>query len=179
MPANVRVSNSENLPETQLLIQWDGCAGCEGYVIERSVDTPDNFETIVTKDKPAVLHYDNDLVTGKTYYYRLFSFNEAGLSDPSEIVSGVANLPTAVEDKFKSSVVLFPNPASDVLHVYFKSNQSFYQVEVVNGLGQGIKVGSVYHQDGATLNLSTLSAGMYFVRLAFNGTVSVHKFIRK
>jgi hypothetical protein len=60
-----------------------------------------------------------------------------------------------------SAPSLFPNPAHDLLHI--KNDEKVNRVEFFNLLGQ--RIYSSQHNSGASINISHLNDGMYFVKM--------------
>lgn len=74
----------------------------------------------------------------------------------------VGNGPAGIEE-LEASIVLYPNPSSDVVTV-ISSGGTLEQVELINTAGQVI---STFAANGSpvTINLNTLSSGSYFARV--------------
>ncbi|MBN8650483.1 MAG: DUF4832 domain-containing protein [Cytophagales bacterium] len=157
------VANSPNLPETQLVVSWQICTACTGYVLERSEQATPGFEPIATLARQNVVHYDNTVTTGKKYYYRIYAFSAVGISENSEIVSGTPQVVTSITG-VEENVKIYPNPASDYFLVSARDGQFIvdladlsgrklhsYKMEVLNGLGR--------------IDLSNLASGLYFVAI--------------
>lgn len=67
-------------------LSWDDNSIDEtGFKIERSLDG-ETFEQIGIVETDITTFIDNDVSTGKIYFYRVCAFNEAGNSDYSNIL---------------------------------------------------------------------------------------------
>jgi hypothetical protein len=164
-PSSVSVSNSENLPESQLIVQWQGCTGCKGFIVERADNSPEIFSVVATKNAFTYAYYDNNLVAGRIYYYKVSSYNEAGPSVPSEVVSGTPNTITSVEGDGVQDISAYPNPTTGYLYIETKI-PGLKTLHVIDATGQ-----SWLHQNLSSetlqhrINVSGLPSGIYFVKI--------------
>ena len=60
---------------------------------------------------------------------------------------------------------VFPNPVQDVLTLTFEVDKSFSKARVFNQLGQEVLVIEIESELGATIDLSVLRQGLYYLRL--------------
>lgn len=163
-PASVAVSNSENLPESQLVVQWQACAGCKGYIVERSENANSEFTEIARKNAFTFAHYDDGLTAGTTYYYRVYSYNDAGLSVASPVASGTPNAITGVEDKFVNQILIYPNPTHDLIHI--KSSAKAIHIELLDMTGRILIRDILNNNDTVkTIDVSALSRGIYIIKI--------------
>ncbi len=80
------------------------------------------------------------------------------------------------ENNLQNSVIIFPNPANDLLNV--KLSQEFESVEITNMLGQLLysnKVTDSFLQ----IDISSYTSGVYFIRLKGDNGVATKKFIKE
>ncbi|WP_224994358.1 DUF4832 domain-containing protein [Cesiribacter sp. SM1] len=170
-PANVRVTNSETLPESQLIVEWQRCEQCLGYVVERSVGNQDNFEVVAEKNSVTFAYYDNDVVVGTTYYYRVFSFNEAGPSRYSEVVSAAPEVTLGLEDEVFKEVYVFPNPTGGMLRLNLASYQlSEVKLQWIDLQGKVLPLQPAGgYEQGTRYDLSDLRPGLYLLKIS-NGS---------
>lgn len=165
-PSSVTVSNSENFPASQLIVQWQSCSGCKGYVVERSENSSGDFTSIAVKNHTTFAHYDSELSEGTTYYYRVFSYNDAGLSVPSPVVSGKPASVTTVEDELYESIEVYPNPAQSHLFIEVKSPGA-KQVVVIDAMGQSAITRSLSSTElKQSIDVTHLKPGLYFVKVS-------------
>lgn len=158
-PLSVTVANSETFPESQLIIQWQGCSGCSGYVVERASGSPDNFERVSVKGAFTFAHYDNELEAGTKYYYRVSSYNDIGLSVASESVLGIPGAVTALEPLVRR-VSAFPNPVQHELTV--DSPERNFQI--FTSRGESIELPKREDDSRTFIDFSRLPAGLYLLR---------------
>lgn len=91
-------------------------------------------------------------------------------------VTGTMEYMSVDENRKKELVKLFPNPTSSQLNIEFTENpnQEFF-VSVLDYLGKTI----VAKTKQSKLDLTDISAGIYFAKIETDNGVSVQKFIRK
>ena len=80
------------------------------------------------------------------------------------------------ENNLQNSVVIFPNPANDLLNV--KLSQQFESVEITNMLGQLLYSNRVT-DSFLQINISSLTSGVYFIRLKGENGIATKKFIKE
>ena len=74
-----------------------------------------------------------------------------------------------------ASIVFYPNPVRDYLNVRFPQRGN-YTVRVYNIVGEKIAEKSVMEDNIVRMNLSELTAGMYFVSYEYGGKVLTKTF---
>lgn len=80
--------------KTEIDLTWTDNFNTEtGFVIERSPNGIDTWTQAGTVPAGAQAFYDNNLVPGTPYYYRVSAQNAAGLSAPSSVVSASTTAP--------------------------------------------------------------------------------------
>ncbi len=97
------------------------------------------------------------------------------LSDWSESSSFTYN-PNGVAQYRLTNIQLFPNPANETLHV--RCDIPMQKVEIYNVVG-GLMMTVEPNASSTDLNISALSAGVFFVRITADGQVCNGKFIKK
>ncbi|MCL1850095.1 MAG: T9SS type A sorting domain-containing protein [Bacteroidetes bacterium] len=75
-----------------------------------------------------------------------------------------------------NSFTIVPNPATDKITITAKSN--FSKIEVINFLGQTV-ITQPNSDHRASLNVSNLNSGVYFVRIVSETGTSVQKFVKR
>ncbi|AHM62257.1 hypothetical protein D770_20040 [Flammeovirgaceae bacterium 311] len=180
-PANVMVSNSESMPGSQLIVEWQRCDQCLGYVVERSVGNTDNFEVVAEKSALTFAYYDSDVEMGTTYYYRVYTFNEAGPSLYSEVVSASPEATLGLEDAVFPGVYVFPNPAVNTLRLHLAGNSPAavrLQWTDLQGRVLPLQPEGLYEQ-GLRYNLSGLRPGLYLLKISDHTTARYIKVLKE
>lgn len=90
-------------------------------------------------------------------------------------VSDLYNTQTlaVTETKTKSTVVVYPNPASDIINIETKN--LIKDIEIISAEGK-----TLLHSKEKTINISRLNKGMYFVKITdSHGNTATQKIIKK
>ncbi|MDC8005961.1 T9SS type A sorting domain-containing protein [Aureisphaera galaxeae] len=129
------------------------------------------FGTILYGDGAAPRIYEYEIVDGTDGNKTLIINTPEGNS----AVHG--NFILSTEEFDRSSIAIHPNPAGNVLNI--DSNQwSVEKVQVFSLLGKSLFEEKVLNQNN-TIDVSSLTSGIYFAQLTFeNGRSYVHKFIK-
>ncbi len=79
-------------------------------------------------------------------------------------------------DNSKNELLIYPNPADNLLHVSGTSDYS--TLEIINFMGQLIMSENIVDSQ-MEIDIANLSSGVYFVRLRGNKGIIATKFIKK
>ena len=101
-------------------------------------------------------------------------------SDWSEIVTGYTLTP-AVPEYLNRHVILYPNPANDVVNVQCTMNNVQMEgIEVIDVYGKVVRtVVGANNYSPIRINVSGLASGMYFVRVTTEEGVATKTFVKK
>ena len=131
-----------------------------------------------------ILEVDN-LIPGETYHVQVWL--EAGasglLADSDNIAAGAFTI--NVEDSTLSTTVfseelsfnIYPNPTDQFLNIECASELSSYQIYDING--RNVQSESNLNALEKTIDVSTLSAGMYLIKVSTDNSTSIQKLIIK
>lgn len=157
------------LNSTALVVTWEECIFCDGYILERSPSASSYFEPVATFDKNELDVRDRELNENVAYMYRLKSYNQLGESDYTTSVEGVPGLVTALVALPDFSI--YPNPTDDLIHF----TKSVNEVRVISITGQ------IFFAQSATdhISLNDLSPGLYIVEIGLDGQVARYKVIKR
>ncbi len=111
---------------------------------------------------------DDNPVLGENTY-RLKQVDYDGRFEYKGVVS--------VELRAESGLLMFPNPANDMLTVMLGQDRARTQVEVVNVLGRVIPVEYSQQQDVLLFQTESLPAGSYILRLRIGAKTEVVPFV--
>jgi len=81
-----------------------------------------------------------------------------------------------LDEYLHPNFTIIPNPAPN--QVTISSATPFHSVEIINFLGQTV-VSQSSIGNTATINVSNLNNGIYFVRVGFEGGGSVRKLVKQ
>ena len=120
--------------------------------------------------------------------FEFVSWSDENTENPRQItVTGDATYiasfepATGIEESSALEIVLFPNPATDILNI--TSSETISEIEIVNVMGQVVKRIEV-NSDNAVCDVEELKAGVYVVRIhTLNGAegsaISQRKFVKE
>jgi hypothetical protein len=179
-PQSLAVSNSQATPESRLVIEWQsGCLYCKGYVLERS-NTPESGFTEIFRTSLASLYRDDNLEVNKTYYYRIYSFNETGKSDYSAVMSGTTyNDVTGIDDP-EQAVKVYPVPVDNMLTI--QTEQRLYSVSMTSAMGNVLHPHEVEHDvllNQMKIDLSALPPGVYILWITAGDRKFPYKILKR
>lgn len=92
------------------------------------------------------------------------------------LIGEKTNLSTASFPFYNQNIVLYPNPAKDILNITLKENRPINSVQIYNILGELI-INLADNNGISTLNVSSLNKGVYSIILNSNKKLST-KFIK-
>ena len=127
-------------------------------------------------------HGEEIYVSGSDYFYMTSRFLGTVDFDPSDAIFqlnstqwgwdfSVAKYQLGPTSTYKHSerlgnIKVFPSPVRDVLSIDLNDNLSLVQVDIFNARGELVKSEDIAQLSGYSIDVSTLSAGTYFVRLS-------------
>jgi hypothetical protein len=99
--------------------------------------------------------------------------------NPIGTITGISNENSVLDN----SIYLFPNPTKDIVNVKYQLNQpANVSISLFNLIGEKIKEISPYTLQAKnkfqhTINLESLSSGIYFVKIKINRSENVIKLV--
>ncbi len=142
------------------------------FAVERS--SGKNFSElgkVNANSKHSYSYTDNNPLQG-TNYYRLKQVDKDGNYAYSKIIS------IAFTDAAK--FVVYPNPASDVLHIKGLNANTGYQFMIINEKGNVVAKASTNNISAYTFNVQSLANGFYYLKiLSGNKQVATIKFVKQ
>jgi choice-of-anchor B domain-containing protein len=149
-----------DLDNTQPTFEWEEIAGAEDYHFELSEF--DDFNTTlvaeVVTDNSFPMPFD--LLPG-TYYWRVWATNDCGDSEISDVFSFTI-LDTGIDGAAKPAVMVYPNPASDIITVSIQGASATMQITDVTGRSV---LESVLNTPLTTIDIGDWAVGMYTIRI--------------
>ena len=83
------------------------------------------------------------------------------------------NMFVGIEDTPQTSIVIYPNPASDLLNI--KSDTPIYGFELYDALGRLVLSKTEMFNNESVIDVSSLTRGLYFIKLHTINSVAEHK----
>lgn len=114
------------------------------------------------------------------YTILVYDINDSINTNAFVNIDVVAEGTTGISDPVEGGITIFPIPAKDVLNVNFQGVKNVSSVEVYNVVGQKMKsVNVIAGSKGATVPVSDLKKGVYFIRVYSGGNDVVTKTFTK
>ncbi|HLO59671.1 MAG TPA: DUF4832 domain-containing protein [Bacteroidales bacterium] len=177
-PANLSVRNSVNSPASKLIVKWDKCADCVGYVLTRT-DKSNNSDTVFNLQVNDNQLIDSPLKEETVYEYTVYSYNFSGLS---EIAGPVvqSTLSTGTDEVMDQDMNFT---------VYTKDREIFFVFNTTRNLPERVSIFSVdgklvmnerlkmTGKNTGNIKMPSLPRGVYIIRLNTGNTVVNKKII--
>ena len=132
-----------------VVLSWNAAENAISYEVYR------NGERIATETNTSSIDLQGH--EGDTYYI-ITNCANGGTSDASETATAIITGINEVE----TNIVIFPNPANDILNI--TSSETISEIEIVNTLGQVVYRKEV-NSDNAVCDIEDLPSGVYMVRI--------------
>ncbi|ADR20742.1 hypothetical protein MATR_16320 [Marivirga tractuosa] len=144
-------------------LSWiDNATNETAYFVERSVGT-EAFERIAELN-PDTKAFEEVVEIGQ-YTYRVQASNDRGDSEYSNEVT-IDDTVLSMNDELLKKVMIFPNPAKDVIYIKNESTLLFNKVQIRNSLGQLIKNETIIDQNQQIeIPVHNLAKGLYLIHI--------------
>lgn len=86
--------------------------------------------------------------------------------------------PLSVKEAEPNQIVIYPNPANDILNVKLNEKTNAYKIEVCDMFGRVTKSDNIFSSE-ISLNTSDLLSGMYIIKLYTTNDVLISRFIKQ
>ncbi|MDR0828950.1 MAG: T9SS type A sorting domain-containing protein [Prevotellaceae bacterium] len=102
-------------------------------------------------------------------------------SDIDFKIMGKSLIVTDLSGALAGKIVIYPNPATDELFIMNNENLKINSVEIFDISGRAFGAGRALplHYGGKTINVSTLPAGVYLIKINTDNGVKTERFIKK
>ena len=173
-PAQPTNFTATALNESEVLLEWDGDKNTSSYDIYNGTEIIAN----ITETSYIV----KDLSLG-WHCFKIVGVNGIKKSTPSEIEcvelvkTEEPEIPEDGIDELRTSLLLYPNPVNDILHIVTETEVE--EVVVYDTFGRLLVTETPSHQDEMIIDVSGLNKGIYFVMIKTNDGVVMKKFIKQ
>ena len=96
------------------------------------------------------------------------------INEPLTIIEGSSTL--SVQDESLSDLIIYPNPAKDILNIKSLQNTNNGEAIVFDINGRRVLNSTILNK---TLDVSSLQTGLYFLKIESNGQIINHKFLKE
>ncbi len=173
-----------NITSNSARISWSAVSGATSYTIQLRLATNSTFFTLGTISGTSGTV--TGLAAGTSYVWRVKANCSAYSGEKTLTTIGFTGNLSAAEGAMPNvsiqetvSVVLYPNPATSVLHLDFgQALSADAEVLVTSATGQ-LALRQAWTADNNQLDISTLGSGLYLVTLLQNGQrAATEKFVK-
>lgn len=169
-----------NATRNALSITWatpSDLSNVEGFKIKRSDGNTDNFQEIADiTNLSATSYQDLNLVEGVQYYYRVFSYNRYGESEPGDLQS-LVYVGTQAQQLTQQTKV-FPNPASHQVQIDLPLRQAS-QIKLYSPTGQSLQTWTFAAGQTPIISVKHLVAGKYTLQITMGKVVIYKPLVKK
>nr|HOP05564.1 T9SS type A sorting domain-containing protein [Tenuifilaceae bacterium] len=159
---------------TSLSLIWNQVNNATDYYIQVALDN--EFTNLVADETYGYYNYTlNNLENGTTYYWRAKAGNSYGYSNWSEEWWFTTIEGTDTPSALNSKVGLYPNPAKKVVHLTGVSGANI-SVRVISELGITVLQEKLLN---GNLNIQSLQAGIYLLRVESSEGITIIRFIKE
>jgi hypothetical protein len=160
-------ATTTNTTRNALSITWatpSDIGNVDGFKIKRSDGNTDNFQEIADiTDLSATSYQDLNLVEGVQYYYRVFSYNRYGESEPGELQS-LVYVGTPEEQQLNQQTKVYPNPAQDWVRVDLPKRQTA-TIKLYSPAGQLLQTHTFAAGQTPSISVQGLASGKYTLQI--------------
>ena len=122
--------------------------------------------------------YDLDAYQGQNVYITVNCVSADGFALLVDDFS-VTALVLGTEDFFKSNFAVYPNPTTDVLNISSSNNGAINAASITDMNGRTVKTVSMNAVSEAQINISDLTAGVYFLNVTSDAGTGTSKIVKK
>jgi len=123
----------------------------------------------------------NGLIPNTTYYLRAYATSSAGTSYGNEVIFTTTNTTGTFNYSLKNNLSVYPNPASNLLHINLDDLKSDYiHINILNANGIIVfdyEINNVNTSNNQIIDLSGFSKGIYMVEFTTKDGVLLEKFV--
>ena len=171
-PTNLHDLEIPSKSDGYIGVAWDDNAGATHWNLQYKLSSANDWNNVVVNNNPQYM------ITGlePLYYYDIrvqAICDENNLSEWSNVLTTLA-IGVGIDNHLENSVVLFPNPAKEVVNVQCTMNnvQLDGELHLFDVYGKLLQIVPITAET-TQINVSGLANGMYFVRVTTEeGTVT-------
>lgn len=181
-PENLTVRQSSSTPSSKLIASWDKCNNCDGFEVVRT-NKSTGIKTTFDIANTIYQLIDDNLPANTSFEYTVNSYNFSGKSD----IAGPVEMSTSLTDLVKNidaeKISIWPNPASDVIHIKIPGSQnSRVRINILNINGEvlfsrEVELVSPENSFDQSLSAIGLKDGVYLMRIDLQNAIITKKLI--
>jgi len=169
--------DGDGTPDNLIILSWDpNTSGdsADDYKVYIGTSAT-NLSLGITTSNTQV--YWNGRAVSTTYYWKIVPVNMVGDATNCPVWSFTTAAVAGVKEESTQLFSIYPNPASDVLHI--STDVNIDNISVINNVGQEVLNADSFDRNTNSFNISTLSKGVYFIKLSANTKKQNIRFIKQ
>jgi len=158
--------------------ELDAWGGLNRIDLRNGNNNPDmriNISVIIINGPPGEGHTCIEVDDAEAAQGHSFPYSEWVVNHYNQFYSFVASCELATEDFSKNTITVYPNPASDVLHINNKTDVAVEKAVLFDISGRMVRQYEGISAEG--LSVSGLEKGMYLLTMFSGKTTQAHKVI--
>ncbi len=164
-PAKPEAFSLSYAGDANVLLSWSDVADDEtAYIVERSVVGNEKFEIIANLAKNSTSYQDKLPDLNSTYQYRVYAVRDGLNSNYTEVLEASISI-LSNQDELDKEIVIFPNPAKNIINIRNTSNEFINKIRINNSLGQAVKI---IEGNPTSVDLNGIPSGIYFIHIEIN-----------
>jgi hypothetical protein len=80
---------------------------------------------------------------------------------------------------YEETVLIYPNPASNLLNIRLLESVDKHKFEIKNSLGQNLIQGDLNNSTITSVDISRLESGVYLIQLTKGSTIYNYRFLKE
>ena len=149
------------------------------YDLSYSIDNQNSFQSIATGLTESSYLWESPTVNDDDdIWFKIDAYSIDGILN-SETISDMATVSTLSNPEYNlNGVKLYPNPTSTHLNLYFERPVSNLRLEIIDVNGRLLLQKEKLSTHAISINLNSISTGVYFVRVYSDTVEDFLKFIK-
>lgn len=187
-PADVKIESASLSSDPNatsgnaLTLTWQApsnVANITGYRVKRSDKDANAFVQVAELALTNTSFLDKDLTEGVQYYYRVYSYNQFGESEPGQM-SSLIYVGLEETQRFANQTMVFPNPVQTATKVRFPSvNAATALTKIYTAHGQLLKIlHTGINNKTTTIDMAGMPQGKYILQISV-GNFLIYKQVIK
>jgi hypothetical protein len=172
-----------------IAIQWEDNSDNEnGFIIARRIENEQLFQYIDTVEADVLTYQEMGLTPDVVYFYKVCAYNDYGLSDFTNTVSGRTEKGTNIINNVSEVPVQYflgnnyPNPFNPGTTIKFGiSVKAFVKLKIYNSLGMEVENLIYQNLNPGTYevrwNAQNFNSGIYYYRFETDGFIESKKML--
>lgn len=147
----------------------------DGHIIEKTKDTSIGWNMRANLSGDIHSYDDEGLQAGTKYYYRIKSYK--GIDTATSYAESISTFKVGIKEVEKSTITFYPNPSNN--EVNLKASEPLSgKLLIYSQAGQIVKQVELTNATELAINITDLSAGVYYFTTIANGVTYRDKIVK-